>query len=188
MMMNKILSIIIILLMFQACNKKADVETPLYKIGEGVEVYKALLIWDSTCCSRTQIRKTIIGEAPPVVDYNELLYFEWKKLNYSNDDRSLLLFTQNERDKIFKLKPMAKPDSGYAITLNKEIIYSGYYTSVISSFYDRDVCFFYSPIPNSIIVFWDSLNSRRDKYRNEPDPRYDPRLLNRLRQDGKWKE
>ncbi len=175
--------------MFQACSKKEEKDTPLYKIGEGVEVYKALLIWDSTCCSRTQIRKTIIGEALPVVDYNELLYFAWKNINYPSDDKSLLLFTENHRDKIFTLKlSVAKPDSGYAITLNKEIIYSGYYKVGASSFYDRDVCFSYSPFPNAISVFWDSLNSRKDKYRNEPDPRYDPRLLNRLRQDGKLKK
>ncbi len=185
----KYLNLFILLFMLQSCGKKEGNETPLYKIGEGVEVYKALFIWDSTCCTRTQIRKTIIGEAPPVVNYNELLYFEWKKLNYTSNDKSLLLFTKNDRDKIFTLKPsVLKPDSGYAITLNKEIIYSGYYKVGASSFYDRDVCFFYSPIPNSIIVFWDSLNSRRDKYRNETDPRYDPRLLNRLRQDGKLKE
>ncbi len=181
---------ICLLLLFTACNSR---QISLAEDDKGIEIYKVKLKWDTLS---NGWRNKIMGyelasKATPVIKYDEIISLERKShLDYS---RKELAFTLSKPvDKILTLgnNQNFKADSGFIVTLNEEVIYTAYYKTRFASDYDTDVLFFIlgKSFPNSFEVFWDSLAKDRFSFRNEPDPRYDPHLLNRLRQDGKLKK
>ncbi len=182
---------LIFLVALISCNSKQKISPP--KDDKGVEIYKVKLKWDTLS---NGWRNKIMGyelasKTTPVIKYDEIISIERKShLDYSRKELAFTLSKPVDRILTLGNNQNLKADSGFIVTLNDEVIYTAYYKTRFASDYDTEVLFFTlgKSFPNSFEVFWDSLAKDRFSFRNEPDPRYDPRLLNRLRQDGKLKE
>ena len=177
-------AIIFLIIILCACSKT---ETPSTRIGEGVEIYKVALSWrDTTVEKKWRISGVKYLSDTPVARYDDILNY---KREYKEDFKEkVIYFTFNKSGrKIITGHPWAtKPDTGFAVTLNKELIYAGYYKSGGAAYHERDVYFwdYTTSLPdNASLVEWDSIIG--GKRRNEFDTRYDKRLLERLRKDGK---
>ncbi len=174
--------------MFQACNKKADVETQTIPIGKGVEIYRAKLTWKPKKVGQPPyfLDKIEIVENTPLINYNQIISYATtiiKGDDYIFTTESSVNFTNllslaNERE--------GMPIEGFAVTVDKEVIFGGYHKPSTSSL-PTYAAFISGPATNILRIGW-ITNIGGDDRSDEIDPRHDPRLLDRLRQDGKWKE
>ncbi len=185
-----------LILLITSCSKKEEVQKIIFPIGKGIEIYEAKLTWDIIVSSKIRVINAELIDKEPIVNYNDLQLYE----NVSIQGRKIWLFKfEKEPIELFKNfygnDLASKPDTGYVVTLDKEPIFVAYEPHELSAKYFREVRFGISKTPQppweinhkGIYLVWDSMKNGGG-YRNEPDPRYDPRLLNRLRQDGKLKE
>ena len=185
-MMKNLLLTSLLLMALTACTTSIT-EKPATKIGEGVEIYKVLLTWDTLTYpgNRWKITSTKFLNDKPMAGYDNIV-------TYGKEPKEQLFyftFTKPANEIITGQQWAVKPDTGFAVTLNKKVIYTGYYKSGFAAYLERDVYFWNTAgreslyPPNSIIVNWDSIIAKTR--RTDPDTRFDKQLLDKLRQDGK---
>ncbi len=173
-------------------SKKDTVRVFKYKIGQGVEIYNAKLDWVYE--PRRVYSVATITDTIPAVRYDDLLTYQ-----YDRSSRCpLFIFTQ-PGVKFLTMRP-APPiitNVGYVVTVSRVPIFNTLLINGSSGLDDKGV-HLWLPIDwersnlkglpqNSVVVQWDSLlySTNPPTPRNLPDPRYDARLIQRLKQDGK---
>lgn len=175
-----------------------------FAIGDGVEIYRALLDWQYiTRYTRVFTTGTVLNEKP-LIRYNDIKrYYKFARSSGSvwqtafETNRVIYTAFGPTPSPIFGKAyylPQEASDTGFVVTLNKQPIYFAYHRS--SQFpnnqesnlafvlvQDRDSL--NKLMPNVIRVIWDSIYYPYTTPRPEPDPRFDSRLLERLKKDGK---
>ena len=161
-----------------------------YKIGEGVEIYNAKFKWvyeDRRVYSVATSRDSV-----PAVRYDDLIAYQLEP-KYR---RPLLVFTQ-PANTLLTMKPTQPiiSDSGYVVTVDKTPIFNTLIVRGINGVDDKGVHLYFPKdfdydlvLPtNTMVVDWDSVlrSTNPPTPRNLPDPRYDKRLIDRLKSDGK---
>jgi hypothetical protein len=174
-----------------------------FAIGDGVEIYRALLDWQNGPRLTRYFSTGIILGEKPIFRYNDIKkYYKF----FRDGDTWQIAFETNR--KIFDgfsqnslilgtpfLYPQWASDTGFVVTLNKVPIYFAYYRNRnFPSNKEQNLAFvraqdrdrYNQPLENILPVIWDSSYSNTEKApRPEPDPRFDKRLLERLKKDGK---
>jgi hypothetical protein len=174
-----------------------------FAIGDGVEIYRALLDWKYiTRYTRVFTTGTVLGDRL-VFRYNDIKrYYQLvtpagdRRIAFEMNKKIFTGFSQESSvlGKAFT-SPLEASDTGFVVTLNKEPIYFAYYRSrSFANIYEQNLAFvrvedkkFYNQLQeNTLPVLWDSTYTvGQYVLRPEPDPRYDKRLLDRLKKDGK---
>ena len=171
---------------------KIDTTKYKFKIGEGVEIYKAKFKWGYSGMREIVIDTQIIG-TKPIVRYDDI-----KGYSYEPKTRTTYFLFSKPTFKFIPRKGYIPfvVDTGYVVTVNKKSIFTTFVFCQCSGNDDKGVHLIwfdgngytnYFPFPeNSIIVDWDSiLRTVPPKPRNLPDPRFEKSLIDRLRLDGK---
>ena len=173
-----------------------------YAIGDGVEIYRALLDWQYITRYTRVFTTGIVLDEKPLIRYNDIK--KYYKFITSRGDRHIALETNRviykasgESSSIFGtayFMPLDASDTGFVVTLNKSPIYFAYNrSSQFPNVQERNLAFvrvldrdsLNKLMPNVIRIIWDSVYYPLATPRPEPDPRFDKRLLERLKKDGK---
>ena len=173
---------------------KVDTIKYKFKIGEGVEIYKAKFKWGYSGMKAFVIDTQIIG-TKPIVRYDEINGYSYEPKTKA----TYFLFSKPTINFIPKKGyiPLVV-DTGYVVTVNKKGIFTTFVFYEGSGPDDKGVHLLwytsssytnYFTFPdNSIILSWDSTIHNYDRPptpRNLPDPRFQKSMLERLKQDGK---
>lgn len=174
-----------------------------HAIGDGVEIYRALLDWKMGAGNARTFETGTVLEGPPLFRYDDIKRY-YKFFRDSNTQH--LAFEMNK--KIFTaysqepsvlgkafLNPQSASDTGFAVTLNKVPVYFAYYRSrTFGGVTEKNLAFsrirdfnrLNDTLDTVLPVLWDSIYSPAQKApRSEPDPRLNKRLLERLKKDHK---
>ena len=173
---------------------KVDTIKYKFKIGEGVEIYKAKFKWGYSGMKAFVIDTQIIG-TKPIVRYDEIKGYSYEpktKATYFLFSKPTINFIPRKG-----YIPLVV-DTGYVVTVNKKSVFTTFVFCQCSGNDDKGVHFIwrdgvgyynYFTFPdNSIILSWDSTIHNYDRPptpRNLPDPRFEKSLIDRLRLDGK---
>lgn len=214
--MKKIVTFCLLSLALWAACRPQQPEPPLkeepvvnapdtFAIGDGVEIYRALLDWQSgSRLSRYFTTGTVLNEKP-LIRYNDIKrYYKFAQIG-GNGTFQIGIKTNKVIYTAFGLPPspifgkayyvpQEASDTGFVVTLDKQPIYFAYHrSSQFPNIQERNLAFVPAQdrdslnklMPNVIRVIWDSIYYPYTTPRPEPDPRFDKRLLERLKKDGK---
>ena len=172
--------------------KKDTIRFYKYKIGQGVEIYNAKLDWVYE--PKRVYSVATITDTVPAVRYDDLLAYR-----YDPGSRSPLLILTQPAEKLLTMKPAPPVTTtiGYVVTVDKVPIFNTLLINGSGGVDDKGV-HLWLPVDwersnpkglpqNSAVVQWDSLlySTNPPAPRNLPDPRYDARLIEQVRKDGK---
>ena len=175
-----------------------------YAIGDGVEIYRALLDWQNGPRLSRYFTTGRLLDEKPLVRYNDIK--KYYKFIRSSGNLYQVAFEANqviyttfglEPSPIFGKAyyvPQDASDTGFVVTVDKSPIYFAYHrSSQFPNNQERNLAFvrvldrdsLNKLMPNVIRVIWDSVYYPYITPRPDPDPRFDKRLLERLKKDGK---
>jgi len=107
----------------------------------------------------------------PIIEYKDIISY--------NTDLNVYTVTRQARDTVISLtSPVSGPP--FAVTIDKEIIYTGYFWPVTSP-----VTCDWTHIDPLFIDFWDGLKVMPANNRDKPNPGNDADLIKILRRDKK---
>jgi hypothetical protein len=168
------------------------IQTP---IGKGVEIYRAKLEW--TPFNRTvRLKSATIKGDTPVIRYDQIIYYFKEKLPnfYAQVGFELTKPVSNSSGFYTFGRPAlsyaSAPDTGFCVTVDRELIFAGALGDSYT-LYGSDLIFrrHHSTREYAVMIYRDTLYTvnAQNIFQTAPDPRHDPRLLDRLRRDGKLK-
>lgn len=169
-----LLLISVIFLYITACEKDNEVNM----VGEKVEFY-LLKSYETQSGTGQILEETLILENEPLLTYNHLLSYDSKNYSFKISNDALAVFNQDGGLKChFK---------AFALTVDKEIIYTGYfwpsYSSTILQWFTIDPLLISLSNEMRVELAYPSV----DFAGTYPDNRNDDRIIEVFKRDGKLK-
>ncbi|TAE26487.1 MAG: hypothetical protein EAZ91_17685 [Cytophagales bacterium] len=167
-------------------------------IGQGVEIYRARLDWEKNDRGRNiRVKGASLLSTTPLVRYDEITTYYRSKTAPSIHclfDLTKPVSGPKGESPIFgypTLLHATASDTGLCVTVDRQVIFAGIWGQIATLHYS-DLIFrtaYETNRQNSIVVAWDSVYSiqGQEVRQTGPDPRFNTRLLDRLRRDGKLK-
>jgi hypothetical protein len=170
-----VISALLLLDFLYGCKKNPELTVE----GTGVEIYQ-LENFETESGTDRIIESSVILSAKPIICYNEII-------SYNPVDHYFNL-TESVKDKFNQEGGLKYHFKAFAITVDKNIVYTGYfwpsYASSIKQWYEMDPILYSEN--NKLYV---QLAYPSDSFAgNYPDLRNDLRIINVLDKDGKLKK